>query len=248
MSARASETDAPSAPGKSRITVSGEVLVQHRAKRQTPGYTPKSDLEQLLDAKDAGQYHVAATAGGMSESVNGVSGLQGIREIYHRLGKDAADAADPKGKVDTLYPRADPSQVEKGMVDQTTTGLRILKEAFKDGYTGRELKPISEMVPERPGQRKGAGARPSGIVGSLWNKLRGSSEEFNVTGNAVAGVRGSQTEGPEAAYATRLLRDGHLRDGDIETVLSLLDSTDRGAGEQLKTLLTKYRAEGIATS
>ncbi len=246
MPAKASGTDAPSAPGKSRITVSGQILVQHRARRDVPGYEPNGEIEQLMDAKDAGQYHVAATAGGMSESVNGVAGLQRIREIYHKLGKDAAGAEDPKGKVGTLYPHADPSQVEKGMVDQTTTGMRLIKEAFKDGYAGKELKPTSEMLQEQQGRRKGATTRSSGVVGSLWNKLRGSSE-FGVTSNAVAGVRGSQTEAPEAAYARKLLQDGHLRDGDIDAVLALLDSTDQGAGEQLKTLLAKYRAGGIGT-
>lgn len=246
LSVRASDTAGPSAPGKARIKVTGEPLIQHREKRLNPDYAPANDTEALMDAKDAGQYHRAATAGGMSESKNGEDGLDGIRKIYYELGQQAADAGDPKGEVGKHYPHADPAQVEKDMVDQTTTGMRILKEAFKDGYTKRDFKPTSEMLQEQQDRKKGPAPRPSGIVGSLWNKLRGSSEQ-GLTSNAVAGVRGSQTAMPDAAYARKLLHDGNLRDEDIDTVLSLLDSTDRGAVERLKTILAKYREEGIGT-
>jgi len=247
MPARASDTAGPSAPGKGRVKVTGEPLIQHREKRQATGYKPESDVEQLLDAKDAGQYHTAATAGGGSESANGALGLDGIRKIYHSLGTQAREAGDPKGEVSAHYPRADPAQVEKDMVNQTAVGMRILKDAYKDGYTKKLFKTTADMLEEQQGQGKGTTARPSGIIGSLLNKLRGSSEP-GFTSTAVAGVRGSQTAMPEAAYARKLLHDGHLRDEDIDTVLSLLDSTDRDAVERLKTIVAKYREEGIGTS
>ena len=244
MPARASETAGPSAPGKSRIQVTGEPLAQHRERRQAAGYTPASEVEQLLDAKDAGQYYTAATAGGMSESANGATGLEGIRSIYHKLGKEARDAGDLKEAIGRHYPQADPSKVEKDMVNQTTVGMKILKEAFQDGVAGRDLRPIPAKAPVQQSRNTGTTARPSGIVGSLLNKLRGSSE-FDVTSNVVAGVRGSQTETPDTAYARNLLHRGHLRDGDIDAVLSLLDSNDQSSIERLRTILAKYRAERI---
>jgi len=243
MLARASETAGPSAPGKERIQVTGEPLAHHREKRMDPNYAPADDTETLMDAKDAGQYHKTATAGGMSESANGAMGLDGIRKIYYELGQQAVGKDDPKVEVGKHYPRANPSQVEKDMVDQTTAGMKILKEAFKDGCAGRPFKTTPETLQEQ-GQNKGSGARPSGIVGSLLNRIRGSSEP-GLHSTAVAGVRGSQTAMPEAAYARKLLHGGHLRDEDIDTVLSLLDSTDQGAAERLKTILAKYREEGI---
>ncbi|OHB67197.1 MAG: hypothetical protein A2Y76_08445 [Planctomycetes bacterium RBG_13_60_9] len=241
---RRSETAKPSGAASGTVRVTGQPLVQHRQKRQDPEYAPQTDADELMDAKDAGQYHRAATAGGMSESANGTMGLDGVRRIYYELGQQAARAGDPKGEVGKCYPRADPSQVEKDMVNQTTAGMKIIKEAFKDGYTGRPFRTTPEMLQEQQGRNKGTTARPSGIVGSLWNKLRGSSES-GLTANTVAGVRGSQTEAPEAAYARKLLHDGHLRDGDIDAVLSLLDSNDQGAGERLKAILAKYHEEGI---
>jgi hypothetical protein len=244
MSARASDTARPGAPGTQRIKVSGGVLAQHREKREDPTYTPVDEMDALLDAKDAGQYHVAASAGGMSESAHGANKLDAIRRIYHKLGQQARTAGDSREEVSRYYPRGDPSQVEKGMVDQTRTGMKIIKEAYKDGYTDRPLKPTSEMIQEEQGRKKGPAARPSGIVGSLLNRLRGSSDPGpGVT--TVTGVRGSQTDAPEVAQARKLLQDGRLCDGDIEAVLSLLGSSDRDGPERLRTILATYGEEGV---
>jgi hypothetical protein len=244
MPTRASETAKPSAPGKTGIQVTGEPLVQHREKRAGANYAPANDTETLMDAKDAGQYHVAATAGGMSESAHGAMGLDGIRKIYYGLGEQARGGDDPKGEVGKHYPKADPSLVEKDMVGQTREGMRILKEAYKDGYAGKPFKTTSETLQEQPSQAKGTKAKPSGIVGSLWNRIRGSSEPGPAS-TTVAGVRGSQTETSDAIYARKLLRDGYLRDGDLETVASGLDSTDPQSLDRVRTILAKYRAEGI---
>jgi hypothetical protein len=236
---RASETAGPSAPGDSRIKVSGEPLAQHREKRAKPDYAPANDTEALMDAKDAGQYHIIATAGGMSESAQGAMGLDGIRKVYHELGQQAAGAGDPKDEVNRYYPKANPSKVEKGMVNQTAAGMKILKEAFKDGYTGRSLKTTEEMLQEQQGQNKGAKPRPSGIFGGLLNRIRGSSDP-GPGSMAVAGVRGSQTQSPEVARASRLLRGGYLGDEDLDEVLSLLDSNDQTSIDRLRLVLKKY--------
>jgi len=239
-SARASETGAPSAPGKQRVQVTGEPLAKHREKRRAAGYKPESDVEQLLDAKDAGQYHVAATAGGMSESANGAMGLDGIRRIYHSLGREAQEAGSASVESGARCPRADPSQVEKDMVSQTTVGMKILREAYADGYHGKELQPVPTQPPGRQADNKGTTAEPSGILDGVLNWFRGSSEP-SATTTVPTGVRGSQTEAPERADARKLLHDGRLRDGDIDVVLSLLDSSDLGAVERLRAILAKYR-------
>jgi hypothetical protein len=241
--ARASETAGPGAPRTGQIKVTGEALIRHREKRMGPNYAPADETEALMDAKDAGQYHVTATAAGMSESAHGANELDKIRKIYHELGEQARKAGDPREEVSQYYPRGDPSRVEKGMVDQTARGMKIIKEAYKDGYTGRPLKPTSEMLQEQQGGRPGT--KRSGIVGGLLNRLRGSSSPV-ATPTTVTGVRGSQTDSPEAAGARKLLRDGYLRDEDLGEAVGLLDSSDPSALERLKPIVAKYREEGIS--